>query len=204
MGRTAWMWGAILAVGLVGAFLLAFWLATTSRAAGLLPGSADAELRWDLAFLNGTMGLFGLAAVLASARLAFGWWAPVRPLALAVAVTGIALAIVQELVLHEWAQVHIGQYEFDHVFPTALLSWATIGVAVTAFAAMVAPRGAVLPPSLGLWMAAGWVWLVTLSNVPGALDGIEPESWMLAIFIGLAAAFAGVCAVVCGRRLVRA
>lgn len=195
----AWAWGIALLTGLVLAFLVAFWLATTLLSAGLLPGSTDAGLRWDLAFLNATMGITGLAAVMAVARAVFGSWPRVSALALMVALVGIGLAIAQELALHEWARVHVGQYEFDHVFPTALLSWATIGVAVTAFAALVAPRAAVLPPSIGLWLAAGWVWLVTLSNVPGALDGIEPESWLLAILIGMSAVYAAACLVASAR-----
>lgn len=203
--RTAQLtWGFALAIGLVIAFLVSFWLATTLLSARLLPGSVDAELRWDLAFLNGTMGLFGLAAVLVAARLAFGRWTAVGSLALGVAGAGLTLSIVQELVLHEWAQVHIGQYEFDHVFPTALLSWATIGVAVSAFATLIAPRRASLAPSLGLWLAAAFIWLVTVSNIPGTLDGIEPESWALAVLIGLAAVYAAACVAVSVLRLRRA
>lgn len=150
----------------------------------------DISLRWDLAFLNGTMGTLGLVAVLAVGRLVFGSSPRVRPWHLLIPIIGFAISIAQELILHEWVEVHIGQYDFDHVAPTAVLSWTTILVAVSVFAGLVAPRGSALPPRLSLLAAASIVLLITVMNAPGLADGIEPESWTLAILIGLSAIYA--------------
>lgn len=185
-----WIWGFCLLIGWILAFLAAFGIASTLVSRDLLPGSIDTNLRWDLAFLNATMGVLGLVTVLGVARVVFGCWPSAKAWHVAVAIVGFVISISEELVLHEWAEVHIGQYEFDYVAPTAVLSWTTILVAVTAFATLVAPRGAALPPTLGLWAAGAFVGVVTLMNVPGLRDGIEPESWTLAILIGLSAVYA--------------
>ena len=185
-----WIWGIGLVIGWGLAFLAAFWIATTLMSRDLLPGSIDTNLRWDLAFLNATMGVLGLVTVVSVARVVFGYWPRVRAWHLVVPVVGFAISIAEELVLHEWAEVHIGQYEFDHVAPTAVLSWTTILVAVSVFAALVAPRARELPPMLGVWAASSVVLLITLMNAPGLGDGIELESWTLAILIGLSAVYA--------------
>lgn len=189
-----WVWGTCLVIGWVLAFLAAFGIASTLASRDVLPGSLDTDLRWDLAFLNATMGVLGLMTVPGVARVVFGHWPRVRAWHLVVPVVGFATSIAEEVVLHEWAQVHIGQYDFDHVAPTAMLSWTTILVAVSAFAALVSPRGTALPPSLGLWAASAVVLLITVLNAPGLGDGIEPESWTLAILIGLSAIYAIGCA----------
>lgn len=172
------------------AFTAAFGIASTLLSRDLLPGSSDTSLRWDLAVLNATMGLLGLVTVLGVARAVFGHWPRVKAWHVVIPIVGFVISISQELVLHEWAQVHIGQYEFDHVAPTAVLSWTTIIVAVSAFASVIAPPGASLPPIVGLWAASGGVILITLMNAPGLRDGIEPESWALAILIGASAVYA--------------
>lgn len=185
-----WIWGICLPIGWVLAFLAAFGIASTLVSRDVLPGPLDTALRWDLAFLNATMGVLGLMTVLGLARVVFGHWPRFRAWHVAVPIVGFAISIAEELVLHEWAQVHIGQYDFDHVAPTAMLSWTTILVAVSAFAALVSPRGAALPPSLGLWSACAFALLITWLNAPGLGDGIETESWPLAILIGLSAIYA--------------
>lgn len=184
-----WMWTGGLALGAILAFLLPFGITSTLLFL-VWPGSVDASLRWDLALLNGTMGVLGIAAVLVTARLAFRTWLRVMPWQVLVVVGGIAIAIAEELVLHEWAEVHIGQYAFDYVAPTAFLSWVTVLVAVSGFATLAAPRRAAVAPLLTASIAAALVWLIMLLNAPGIVDGIEPESWGLAILIGLAALYA--------------
>lgn len=185
-----WIWGICLLIGMAVAFTAAFGIASTLRSRDLLPGLFDTSLRWDLAVLNATMGLLGLVTVLGVARAVFGRWPRVRAWHVVIPIVGFVISISQELVLHEWAQAHIGQYEFDHVAPTAVLSWTTIIVAVSAFASVIAPPGAALPPIVGLWAASGGVILITLMNAPGLRDGIEPESWALAILIGASAVYA--------------
>jgi hypothetical protein len=192
---TIWIWGACLLAGWVVAFLAAFGIASTLLSRDLLPGM-DTNLRWDLAFLNATMGVLGLVAVLGVRRIVFGSWPRVRPWHLLIPSVGVVISIAQDLVLHEWVEVRIGQYDFDHVAPTAVLSWATILVAVSVFAVFVAPRGRALPPSLGLWAASSVVLLITFMNAPGLGDGIEPESWTLATLIGMSAMYAIGCALV--------
>lgn len=193
---TTWIWGACLLAGWVLAFLAAFGIASTLLFWDLLSGGMEANLRWDLALLNATMGVLGLVAVIGVGRLVFGSWQRVRPWHLLIPIVGFVISIAQELTLHEWAEVHIGQYDFDHVAPTAVLSWATILVAVSVFAAFVAPRGRALPPSLGLWAASSVVLLITFMNAPGLGDGIEPESWTLAMLIGMSAMYAIGCVLV--------
>jgi hypothetical protein len=193
----------MLLVGGAVAFLVAFAITSALVSWDLWPGSADAGLRWDLALLNGTMGLLGTAAVLAAARLAFATWPHITLRLLILPVAGIGIAIAQELVLHEWAEVHVGQYDFDNMLPTAVLSWTTILVAAGCLAVLVAPSCAALVPMLGLTAAVGYVCWIALANAPGLADGIEADSWPLAILIGLAAVYAVGCVVVGFQKLRR-
>ncbi len=183
------LWACGLAIGGAVAFLGAFGVLSVLGSWGLI-ASDSAAMRWDLAILLGVMGALGVAGVLAAGRLAFGTWPRPTVGQLLLPAAGVAIAMAVELALHEWARVHIGMYEFDHVMPTAILPWVTILAGLSAFAALIAPPGAAVPPLLGSWLAAGAAILITLSNAPGVMDGIELESWPLAILIGIAMAYA--------------
>lgn len=201
---TTWIWGACLLAGWVLAFLAAFGIASTLLSRDLLPGRMDTNLRWDIAFLNATMGVLGMVAVLGVRRIVFGSWLGVRPWHLLIPLVGFAISIAHDLVLHEWVEARIGQYDFDHVAPTAVLSWTTILVAVSVFASLVAPRGRAFPPMTSLMAAVSIVLLITVMNAPGLGDGIEPESWTLAMLIGLSATYAIGCVLVAARQARRA
>lgn len=199
IGSTA-LWTVCLLVGAVVAFLGAFGVLSALASWGLVAADADATLRWDLALLLGVMGGLGVGAVLMAGRLAFGAWPKPTFRQLLVPAVGVAVAIAVELALHAWATAHIGMYEFDHVMPTAILSFVTILVGLGAFAVLIAPPGAALIPLLGSWVAAGAIVLIAVSNVPGVTDGVEPESWPLAILIGVAMLYAIAVVVIAIRR----
>lgn len=203
VGRSrTWLWAACLLLGATVAFLVAFAITSAIGSRGLL-GSTDAGLRWDLAVLNGTMGLLGLAAVVGAARVAFGAWPNLMGWPLVVAAMGISVAIAQELALHQWVEAHVGQYDFDNVLPTALLSWTTLLVTAVAFAALVAPSRAVQVPFSALLVATSVACWITAMNTRGLADGIAADSWPLAVLIGVSALFAVGCLVIGAWRLRR-
>ncbi len=183
-----WLWALLTLVALIVSFFAAFLIGTTAVRFGSA-GPQGLEFRLDLALFLVLMGAFGMLGALAMARLVFGRWLPVSVATLVIPMIGVALAVAIELALHEWARVHIGQYDWDYLGSTAGLSFLVVLSAVATFGVLVAPRGAVLPPLLGLGLAALMVGFVFIANVPGLGDGIEPESWPLAIGIGLSAAY---------------
>lgn len=183
-----WLWALLTLVALIVSFFAAFLIGTTAVRFGSA-GPQGLEFRLDLALFLVLMGAFGMLGALVMARLVFGRWLPVTAVQLVLPVIGVGLAVAVELMLHEWAQVHIGQYDWDYVGWTGGLSFLVVLSAVATFGVLVAPRGAVLPPLLGLGLAALMVGFVFIANVPGLGDGIEPESWPLAIGIGLSAAY---------------
>lgn len=88
-----WIWGACLLAAWVVTFLAAFGIASTLLSWGLLPGSIDTALRWDLAFLNATMGGLGQVAILGVGRLVFGSWPRVRPWHLLIPSVGVVIPL---------------------------------------------------------------------------------------------------------------
>jgi hypothetical protein len=178
----AWVWALLSVVWWFTSFALALPLAQFA--------AQDGGLRIDLAVVLALSGAASLVGVqlLGHALLA-------RPLRrpgvdLLVPVFGVILAIAVELTLHEWAEARFGHYDGELIWWTAGLSPALILVAVASFGALVAPRGALAPPLLGLALAVTAVIFIVASNVPGLADGIDPGSWPLALTVGLAAAYA--------------
>ena len=147
-----WIWGISLVMGWTVAFLAAFGIASTLGSAGVWP-AGEAVARLDLAALGITMAVLGTVVVLASCRLVFGCWPTVRVWHIAVLLVGVGLAVAVELALHEWARVHIGQYEFDHMGPTAFLASLVLFVAAASFATLIAPVDAEWPPLLAAGLA---------------------------------------------------
>ena len=197
-----WIWGISLVMGWTVAFLAAFGIASTLGSAGVWP-AGEAVARLDLAALGITMAVLGTVVVLASCRLVFGCWPTVRVWHIAVLLVGVGLAVAVELALHEWARVHIGQYEFDHMGPTAFLASLVLFVAAASFATLIAPVDAEWPPLLAAGLATLLIVVVLVGNVPGLNDGIEPESWALAVLIGISAAYSLGCVVLGARRVGR-
>jgi hypothetical protein len=179
------------------AFLAAFGIATTLLSRGLMPDLAIG-LRFDLAVFLLLWGVFGMIGVLVAARLAFSRWLQVQARDLALPAIGIAVAIAEELALHEWAEASIGFYEWDFIGWTAALSFVLVGLAVALFGVAIAPPGAERPPTIGMKLAAALVLFIVVWNVPDLLDGIGPHSWPIAVLIGASGLYAGA-AVVSGR-----
>jgi hypothetical protein len=179
-----WLWAGIS----FAAWFASLWIALPL--AGLVGSGPEAGLRWDLAAFLALNGALSMAAALGVGRLAFGRWLAVSRTDLVLPALGVVLAIAAELALHEWAWLTIGYYDWDFIGWTAGLSFSIVLVAVAWFGLSVAPRGAAAPPRIGLGLSATLVILIVLSNVPGLGDGVGPNSWPLAILVGLSGAYA--------------
>jgi len=125
----------------------------------------------------------------------------VSALSLVVALLGIALGVGIEVALHEWAERRYGYYDPELVSWTAALSALVVLTALGAFGVLIAARRAVVGALVALGIVAIGVLAVVASNVPGLGDGVAPESWPLAVLVGLSGAYAVAAAVVGARRL---
>ena len=176
-----WLWALLSFSGWVAA------TAITLPVAAVVP---DAAVRFDLAvWILLTAGV-SLAVVLASGRAVFGAWPSVRPIALAVPLIGVALAIAEELLLHEWAEARFGYYDSEMVWWTAALSGLVVATSIASFGTLVAPSGARFAPMVCQALATLGIVLIVASNVDGLSNGIRPESVPLAIAIGLTGVYA--------------
>ena len=180
----AWAWTGLTLIALAAAFLASFAIATAPGRFGWAP-----QWRVDLAAWLVLFGAFGAGGTLAAARLAFGAWPRVRPADAALAAAGLAIAAVEEPLLHEWAESSIGHYDWQLVGPVAALSFVTVLLAVALFAARVSPPGAALAPRLAVTVGAVAVLAIALSNVPALADGIG-QGGLVAVPIGFAAIYA--------------
>lgn len=162
------------------------WIASTAITLPLASAiSPAAPVRVDLAaWIVLTMAL-SLGIVLSAARLVFGAWPRVRLVAVLVAVSGAALAVVEELLLHAWAEARFGVYHAQLVWWTASLSGLVIATTIASFGVLVAPAGARLAPMLCQALGVAAVALVVGSNAAGLTDGIRAESIPLATAVGL-------------------
>jgi predicted lysophospholipase L1 biosynthesis ABC-type transport system permease subunit len=141
------------------------------------------------AFIS-TWGCLAIVSVLGAGRIAFRGWLPVNVAALSVAAIGIGLAVGVDTTLHEWATARLGYYDPDQVWWSAGLFAVLIGLATATFGVLVAPRGYAWRAAAFALAGAAGVLFIVLSNVPGLRDGIEAESWPVAIWIGLGGAYA--------------
>lgn len=191
-------WLVTSAVGVVAAFFLAFAVATLpGRFAPGTDGFLTA-MRLDLGLWLASFGIFGMLAVWISARR----WLGDRPVGrgvLLVPGAGIAIAVAEEIALHEWAEAR-GYYDWDVIGPTAGLSTLLVVVAIGVFANRIAPAAASGLLAAGVFVGAALIGLVVASNLPGLGDGIGPNSWPAAIAIGLAGIYAVVAVVAALRR----
>ena len=148
------------------------------------------SLRTDIAaWIVLTAGV-SVAVVLASGRAVFGTWLPVRPLAVAVPLIGVAVAVAEELLLHEWAEARFGHYDSELVWWTAALSGLVVATSIACFGTLVAPHGARLAPMVCQALATLAVAIVVASNLDGLRDGVRPESVLLATAVGLCGLYA--------------
>ena len=165
-----------------------------------LPGMAEAPgplvwIAWPLLW-----GGLALTGVILAGRVAFGRWLRVTAAAVVVAGIGIALSVIVNVTLHQWAVDRFGYFDSDLIWWTSGLFAVLVGLATSAFGVFVAPRGThAWPLSFVLLGAAVVVWIV-LGNQPGLGDGIAPESWPLAIWIGISGVYAALVAIGCAVR----
>lgn len=142
--------------------------------------SAAWPVAWGLLALLGTYG---------TARLAFGAWLPIHRQGVAIATVGLAMAATAQIVLLEW-RISRGFTDPESVGWTGNLALVLVGVAITAFAASIAPKTLGVWPVAAVLVAAAGVASMTLINLPGLQGGIEASSWPLAVLLGLSALYA--------------
>ncbi|HEX2142527.1 MAG TPA: hypothetical protein VHK28_09710 [Candidatus Limnocylindria bacterium] len=136
-------------------------------------------------------GALSLCGVLVAGRIAFGDWLRVGLPGFLVGGTGIALSAIVHVVLQQWAITRFGYFDADFVgWWTGGLFAVLIGLATGAFGVFVAPRGAAAWPLIAVLLGFAGVLLVLLGNLSGLADGIAPESWPLAIWLGISALYA--------------
>jgi hypothetical protein len=195
-----WLWAALSVAVWVASFFVAFTVLAGASMIGLLVPDVGG-LRTELAVLLGLYGILAASGALAAARLVFRRWPAVGARDAIVPLIGLALAMAVELGLHAWTTSRFTYYDWDMVGWTALLSFMLVALAVATLAVLVAPRGSALPPLVAQVAGAMLVGLIVLSNVGGITDGVEPESWPLAILVGLSAVYAAVVVVIGARRV---
>lgn len=137
-----------------------------------------------------TWGLLGMLGVLISARLVFGRWLRVSAQAVLIGSSGIVLSAGFHVVLQQWSVTRFGEMDPDLIGLTSGLFGVLLGISTSAFGVFVAPRGSTQWP-LAFVLAGGLIaLLIVATNVPGITDGIDPESWPLAIWLGISAVYA--------------
>lgn len=177
-----WLWALLSFAG---------WLAATGATLPVASAISPASpVRVDLAVWMVLTMVVSLAVVVVSARVVFGTWPRVGSLAVLVALVGVALAIAEELLLHDWAEARFGHYDAQLVWWTASLSGLMIATSIAAFGTLVAPRGARLAPMVCQAVGTLAIVLVLATNIDGLADGIRPESIPLAIAMSLCGVFA--------------
>jgi hypothetical protein len=150
----------------------------------------------ELTMLIGAWGSLSLVAVLVAGRLVFGRWLRVSPAALVVGCAGVGIAAVLEFLLVEWTSARFGYPDPDFVGWTAWLFALVVAVAMAAVAAIVAPPDRRLLPRLATIASAVLTLLVVALNARGLSDGIDADSWPLAVLVGLAGLYSVVAAAV--------
>ena len=135
-------------------------------------------------------GGLSLVGVLVAGRVAFGHLPRVGLPAVILAGTGIVLSAIVHVALQQWTIARFGYYDPEFVWWTAGLFAVLIGLATSCFAVFVAPPGAQVWPLAFVIVFAAATTFIVLGNLPGLGDGIEPESWPLAIWIGLSGVYA--------------
>ncbi len=181
-------WAVLSFAGWVAAFALAFFVVAVAGILGL-PGPDTGGLRIDLAAVLALHGALAFGMVQVAAWLTLETYPRTTVRRVAVPVAGVALAVVLELALHEWAEARYGYYEFEFIGWTALLALALVAAATSSFGVSVAPPGAAGPQFICLLTCGAGVLLIVGSNVRGLGDGVGPGGWPLAVLVGLSGAY---------------
>jgi hypothetical protein len=177
-------WAALSLALFVAAFLAVFPILAAMRVFGEVPHLAQMAL-WSLSW-----GILSVLGVLVAARVAFGAWLRPGPVALGVAAVGISLSAALHIVLQQWELARFGYPDPDYVGWTGLLFAVLVALAVAAFGAFLVPRRFIGWAVAAVLLGFAGTALVVASNVPGLSDGVRPESWPLAVVIGLCGLYA--------------
>jgi hypothetical protein len=162
----------------------------------VLPLIAAVKLVWDaphlaqMAAWSPTWGILAVVGVVVAARFALGTWLRPPPIAIGVAAVGIGLSAVVNVVLQQWEMTRFGITEPELVGLTAALFAVLTGLAVAAFGAFLAPRRLIGWPLTAVVLGFLGVAVIVASNLRGLSDGIAPESWPLAIWVGISGLYA--------------
>ena len=177
-------WAALSFALFVAALLAIFPISAVLNLFGEIPHAALMAL-WSVSW-----GVLSVLGVVLAAQLAFGTWLRPRPLGLGIAAVGIALSTVLIVVLEQWAIARYGYWDPDLIGSTVALSALLIGLSTAAFGAFAAPRRHIGWPLVAVSLGFATTASVVASNVPGLADGIRPDSWPLAVVIGLCGLYA--------------
>ena len=186
-------WAALSFTLFIAALLAIFPILAALRLFGEIPHLAQMAL-WSLSW-----GVLSVLGVLVAAQLVFGAWLRPRPLGVGIAAVGIGLSAVLNVVLQQWQISSIGFVDPDYLGVTAGLFAVLIGLAVAGFAAFLVPKQLIGWPLAAVMLGSLGVAVIVLSNAPALHDGIGPNSWALAICVGLS----GVYALITGGLVVR-
>lgn len=191
--------------GLVWTFLsLAFFVAA---AFGVFPVSivvrffVESTHSLDMALWSVVWATLAAVGILVAGRAAFGAWPRVGIGALGVLALGTVLSVGTQLTLQSWGEARFGYYDPELIGLTTFNFAALVGLAAATFGVFVAPRGMAGWPLAFVLLGSALVALVLASNLPGLADGLAPESWPLAAWLGASGLYA---AVVTAASLIRA
>lgn len=144
----------------------------------------------DLTLLSIIWGALSLAGVVVGGRLVLGAWLPVRWSALTVAALGIGLSAAVSVALNQWQVERFGYPDPDLVGWTFGLFAVLVGVGTAGFGVFIAPPRARIWPMLATSAGMALTLLIVAVNLPGLADGIERQSWPLAVLIAASGLYA--------------
>jgi hypothetical protein len=177
-------WAALSFTLFIAALLAIFPIRAAVSLFGEIPHSAFMAL-WSVSW-----GVLSALGVLIAAQLVFGGWLRPRPLGVGIAGVGIGLSAVLNVVLQQWATARYGYWEPDFIGWTVGLFALLIGLSTAAFGAFLVPRRHIGWPLVAVLLGFTAIAFVVASNVPGLSNGIRPDSWPLAVVIGLCGLYA--------------
>ena len=177
-------WAALSFTLFIAALLAIFPISAVLRLFGEVP-HLTMMVVWSLSW-----GVLSALGVLVAAQLVFGAWLRPRPLGVAVATVGIGLSAVVNVVLQLWATGRYGSWDPDSIGSTVGLFAVLIGLSTAAFGAFLVPRRHIGWPLAAVLLGFVATAIVVASNLPGLFDGIRPDSWPLAVVIGLCGLYA--------------
>lgn len=151
--------------------------------------------------LAGFVAVWGAASAvsvpLLVSRVCGGPRRPIKPGL--VAGVGLLLAVALTLVLHEWARGRYGYFDPDTVGPTWLLPGLLVALSVAVEVLRFA-TDRLLQLTAGIVGMSGLAAAAIVAlNLPGALDGIRPESVPLAALVGALALYLGLVGLIVAR-----